>query len=312
MQTINVSDIKKIDLNLALVFYVIYEKRSASAAAKALYVTQPAISASLSRLRDMCGDGLFVREGRGLRPTPYADDLARTLKPVLAQLQKSLKRKEEFVPETSRRVFRVGFADGLEMGLTPAIARSFQAQAPLMKLSVRGTDFHSIESQIERDELDLAVGVFENLPKTVHRKPLHRLHFRMLYDPTQIQVRSNMSLERYLALGHVLVSYREGFSGLFEARNEKKGLARNIVFSLARFSAVPYLIQGSSLVCTMPDYLAYRFARTFGLATIAAPFVDDSFEIELVWPVYLDREPDHMWLRELFRKHVRLKDLVGL
>ena len=85
----------------------------------------------------------------------------------------------------------------------------------------------------------------------------------MLYDPAQINVQHDIDIEHYVALEHVLVSYRGDFRGLFEVQNEKRGLQRNIVLSLARFSAVPYLIAGSKMGCTMPDYLAYRFARTF-------------------------------------------------
>jgi LysR family transcriptional regulator, mexEF-oprN operon transcriptional activator len=60
MKPINVSDMRKIDLNLALVFVVIYEQRSVTGAAGALYLTQPAISASLARLRTLCGQAVEV------------------------------------------------------------------------------------------------------------------------------------------------------------------------------------------------------------------------------------------------------------
>jgi LysR family transcriptional regulator, mexEF-oprN operon transcriptional activator len=311
MKHINIIDLRKIDLNLLVVLFMIYEHRSVTIAAKSLFLTQPAISASLARLRAQCQDELFVRQGRLLRATPYAEALIESLRPALAQIQASFAARGEFDPLTAKGTLRLGLADGLEMGLLPAISNDLRESAPGIRLRMNSTDFHAIYAQLENEELDLAFGVFNELPKTVQRKPLHRLSFRMLFDPQQHQVSSRIAIKQYIALEHVLVSYRPGFMGLFETEYESQGLVRNIVISTARFSSVPFLVKGTKLVCTMPDYLAYRFARVFGLATIAAPYVDNTFDIEMVWPSYLTAEPDQQWLRDRLARHVRLKDLIG-
>ena len=51
----------KIDLNLFFVLKAVYEEESITAAAKALHLTQPAVSHAMSRLRDKFDDELFVR-----------------------------------------------------------------------------------------------------------------------------------------------------------------------------------------------------------------------------------------------------------
>jgi LysR family transcriptional regulator, mexEF-oprN operon transcriptional activator len=311
MKPINIIDLRKLDLNLLVVLFMIYEHRSVTVAAKALYLTQPAISAALARLRAQCGDELFVRQGRRLRATPYTETLIESLRPALAQIQASFAARGEFNPLTAQGTLRLGLADGLEMGLLPSITADLRRSAPGIRIRVNGTDFHAIQGQLENEELDLAFGVFNDLPKTVQREPLHRLSFRMLFDPRQHQISTRISIKQYVALDHVLVSYAPGFMGLFETKYESEGLARNIVVSTARFSSVPFLVQGSKLVCTMPDYLAYRFSRAFNLATIAAPFVDNTFDIEMVWPSYMTAEPDQQWLRDRLMRHVRLKDLIG-
>lgn len=77
-----------IDLNVLVVFMVLFRERSVSKTAQCLNLKQPAISGSLSRLRTRFNDQLFVRIGpRGMRPTPKAIELAAVLMPALSTIQ---------------------------------------------------------------------------------------------------------------------------------------------------------------------------------------------------------------------------------
>jgi DNA-binding transcriptional LysR family regulator len=57
------------DLNLIRTFVAIYETQSVSGAAKRLNITQPSVSYSLTRLRDLLHDPLFTRTRDGMVPT---------------------------------------------------------------------------------------------------------------------------------------------------------------------------------------------------------------------------------------------------
>ena len=81
MQDMNLASV---DLNLLVVLDRLLATGSVSAAARDLGVTQPAMSRSLQRLRDVLGDPLFVRAGRGLTATPRALELAAPLGEALA------------------------------------------------------------------------------------------------------------------------------------------------------------------------------------------------------------------------------------
>jgi LysR family transcriptional regulator, mexEF-oprN operon transcriptional activator len=311
MKPINTNDLRKIDLNLALVFYVIHSEKSVTGAANRLFLTQPAISASLAKLRDVCGDALFVRQGRKLRSTPFADQLAATFKPALTQLQAGFNERLTFNPKTTAGVFRVGLLDDIETGLLPALSRDLRQHAPGIKLSMRSSDFRSLPKQLEREEVDVAIGVFDELPTGVMREVLMHSSFRCLFDPQIVKLGRVLSMERYLELEHVLVSFGGDFHGLFEEKFANSHPSRNIVLNTPRFSALPFVIKGTQLVATIPEYLAYRFARTFGLATVTIPFLEESFSLEMVWPSYLDAEADQLWLRSRIKKLIRMKDLIG-
>ena len=66
-------NLRSVDLNLLPVFEAAYEERSLSRAAERLAMTQSAVSHALTRLRALFKDELFVRQARGVLPTPAAD-----------------------------------------------------------------------------------------------------------------------------------------------------------------------------------------------------------------------------------------------
>jgi LysR family transcriptional regulator, mexEF-oprN operon transcriptional activator len=299
MENINLDNLRQIDLNLAMVLVIIHEEKSVTRTAARLNLTQPAISAALGRLRGILNDDLFVREGRSLRATPKADQLAAILRRGLADVQTAFFTQKVFDPTKTELTLRIGLLDDLETVFLTALHRRLQAEAPGVKISVRSCDFRSISAQIERDEVDIALGVFEDIPKTVRRKEVIRTTYRLLFDPGELALSDPLPIDDYTDLDHVIVSSDGSFRALFEERMRGTGKHRRIVASTPRFAGIPYLLKGSKVVSTMPSYLAVRFARTFGLATISAPYVDESFGIEMVWPTRLHADPAHVWLRAL-------------
>ena len=97
----NLKAIAKADLNLLVALYVLLEERSVSAAAKRLSITQPAMSKTLSRLRETFDDPLFVRSKRGMQPTPRAESIWPELKVLLSKIE-TLLDGEDFTPASYR------------------------------------------------------------------------------------------------------------------------------------------------------------------------------------------------------------------
>jgi len=77
----------KTDLNLLVVFMVIFREGSVSRAANFLDVHQPAVSGSLARLRQLFDDPLFLRTAHGVLPTPKAERIAQVLLPTLTSIE---------------------------------------------------------------------------------------------------------------------------------------------------------------------------------------------------------------------------------
>lgn len=94
-------DIRTLDFNLLKAFDALLDERSVTRAADRLSVTQPAMSAMLSRLRESFDDPLFVRVQHGIEPTDRAMELGSQVKTVLANINRMLE-PAHFDPKTAK------------------------------------------------------------------------------------------------------------------------------------------------------------------------------------------------------------------
>ena len=122
-------DLRRVDLNLLVVFEVLMAERSVTRAAERLGRTQSAISHSLARLREQVGDPLLVKVGGRMSPSPFAERLADEVRPILRSIQRVLVPPVAFDPATSTRVFRVALPD-LTPSLFPLLAERVRREAP--------------------------------------------------------------------------------------------------------------------------------------------------------------------------------------
>src|SRR4028119_2332891 len=129
-------DLAAIDLNLFVVLDAVLREGSVTAAAGRLHVTQSAVSNALARLRDLVGDPLLVRRGRGLVPTPVAAELAPRIAQALAQLGAVLTHRHGFDPAASTRCFTLALTDNQEVSDLPRILPRFTARLPQASLKV--------------------------------------------------------------------------------------------------------------------------------------------------------------------------------
>ena len=124
----------KYDLNLLPVFLALMEERSVTRAANRLGITQPALSNSLNRLRDMLKDPLFIRERYGIRPTQLAEEIAPTIEAALARLDELIVHQQDFEPASAERLFLIAPNSYVELVLMPPLVARLRELAPGIKL----------------------------------------------------------------------------------------------------------------------------------------------------------------------------------
>ena len=152
----NSMSLAAIDLNLLVVLDRLLLTGSVTVTARDLGVTQPALSRSLQRLRDLLGDPLFVRAGRGLTPTPRAIELAEPLAAALEAVRRVLAPSDTFDPRTAVGDFVVAMGDETQVGFTDTLIEALWHEAPGINIRIRALSAQSVEDG-RRGLLDLAL-----------------------------------------------------------------------------------------------------------------------------------------------------------
>jgi DNA-binding transcriptional LysR family regulator len=117
-----ITQLRRADLNLLVVFTVLAEERNASRAATRLFLSQPAVSRALQRLRDMFHDDLLVRTAAGFEPTLQGQRLIDELEVMLPRLDRLLSGSS-FNPEMEQARFRIAATDTVTSIVAPALCR---------------------------------------------------------------------------------------------------------------------------------------------------------------------------------------------
>lgn len=227
----NRNDLRRVDLNLLIVFETLMHERSVTRAAEKLFLGQPAISAALSRLRTLFDDPLFVRTGRSMEPTARAQEIFAHLSPALDSISTAMSRASEFDPATSTAVFRIGLSDDVEFGLLPPLLRRLRAEAPGIVLVVRRANYLLMPNLLASGEISVGVSYTDELPANAKRKTVRRSKPKILRADS---APGQLTLDDYCARPHALVSFAGDLSGFVDEELEKFGRKRKVVVQRPR------------------------------------------------------------------------------
>jgi DNA-binding transcriptional LysR family regulator len=290
-------NIRAKDLNLLTVFEALLRDRNVSRAAKALKMTQPALSNALARLRRDLGDDLFVRNGKGMSPTPRALELQDEVAAIL-QNARSLYQKESFDPRADAGRFSIATTDYFETLLLPHLLPYLGKNAPGITTVVRPVQGIFPKAELESGQLDLAVaGFFGELPEGFYQRTLFEEGYSCLVRRDHPGVGEELTLDAYLALDHILVSPQGDMRGAVDQALERRGLRRRVIGGVANFHTPAAIVAGSDYIVTMPTRLAIRFTGLYPLRCLPPPIAVKGFKLVQVWHARTHGSLRHQWLR---------------
>lgn len=289
--------LRHLDLNLLKAFDALMDERNVTKAAERLAVSQPAVSATLNRLRDALGDPLFVRTQRGIAPTARALALSAPVKRVLADIE-ALLLPATLDPATAAFTVTVSATDyALRAVVVPFVA-ALRPLAPHVRISVVQSSGSALLDQMERGELDLALITPEMASPD--------LHSRLLFDERYVCVMREqhpaatekpLSLAHFCQLDHGIVSLQGGgFTGATDEALAQLGRQRRVMVSVPSFGMLLDMVHSTDLVALVPQRL---LNDTSGLKVQAPPLEIPGFTKILAWHERTHSDPRQKWIRDL-------------
>ena len=291
-----ITHLRSVDLNLLVILEALLAERHLSRAAQRLHMSQPAVSHALARLRQLLGDPLLLRGKGGFRPTARALELARPLADALQSVRCVL-GGAGFEASSAQRVFRLAMSDYGAALVLPALLRRLRVEAPGIDLVISSASRPAMLAGLQDGELDLALGVFAQLPEQLHSDVLFEETFACALDPASLAPGTQWNLDTYLARPHVLVASTDGgMAAEVDAALAKLGRTRRIAVRLPHWTVASELLKGTDLILTVAQR-ALQAEEGKGWMVQAPPFAIAPFAFELVRHHRAEGDAGIAWLR---------------
>jgi LysR family transcriptional regulator, transcriptional activator for leuABCD operon len=291
-------NLRSVDLNLLPVFEAAYEEQSLSRAAERLAMTQSAVSHALTRLRALFKDPLFVRQARGVLPTPAADRIYARLREALESVREAVRERRGFDPRTSERQFFVTIPHPLGPLIILRLQERLADVAPGMLVagSTRSRPIELIRA-LREGRVDAAVDwlpiegerfietvLFEDAPIAVARRghpALRRTPRQVLKDGAFVRLRPRIEGEHPL-----------------EGIREWQRLELNYALDVSEILEVFMVVNRSDLFGLIPRSMEAVAREIFGLRALRWVPRAATIPIRLIWHASRDDDAAHAFLRE--------------
>ncbi|HTX24341.1 MAG TPA: LysR family transcriptional regulator [Steroidobacteraceae bacterium] len=298
--------LNRFDLNLLIALDALLHEKNVTRAAERVFVSQPAMSAALQKLRDYFDDPLLVRVGRDMELTPRGLSLVEPVREALLRIQATLGTQPTFDPATVKRVFTVVVTDEAVPHLVPAVLRRVAREAPGIQCHFEQVSQTSL-TRLEYGDADLCLCLdlvrffgIRAFPETLRVIELRSVRWVCAVSRDHPTVGDELTLEQYQTLSHVFARPGADTAPIEELVRRLLNLDIDVRATAQSLLELPFMLPGTALAATLPERVAMLAAPLVPLKTFALPFDALNGHEVLLWHKRNEPDPGHAWLRTLF------------
>jgi DNA-binding transcriptional LysR family regulator len=263
------TDLSQIDLNLLVLFEVIMRERHVGRTAARLHLSPSAVSHGLARLRRVLHDPLFLKHPKGVVPTDRASELAAPIADILERIRGVVAHAEGFEALSSTRRFTLGAPDAVFGVVLPPLLAALAKRGPQVDLSVRPMLPQSALADLDARQADLALQPLVEIPPRFHAARLYEEEFAIAMRAGH-PLGPKLTLDRYCAAKHVLVSMTGDPHGVVDAKLKKLGRARRVAATVPNFLFALAVVAETDLIAAVPRHAA-TYAQRLGVVLAEPP-----------------------------------------
>jgi DNA-binding transcriptional LysR family regulator len=296
--------LNKFDLNLLLALDALLRERSVTHAAERLYVSQPAMSAALAKLRKYYRDPLLTRIGRDLELTPRGRALREPVQQTLLHAQAALGTPTLFDPSKEKRTYRVLCPDYVSPWVMPRVLQRMEKWAPGIRIQVERPSVSGLASLAQGDiDLLLAIDAPETLPlptipESICRAFVVDLRYVAIVAINHAEIGAALTREQFLRLPHVIVRPSGQTSLVEESVHDRFGRQLDIRALTENLLELPYLVTGTSFIGVTLEPLSRALRDSKRLKVLELPEgIMPTSRLDMLWHRASQPDPGHCWLR---------------
>ncbi len=287
------------DFNLLLTLDVLLSEGSVAGAARRLRLSPSAMSRALARLREVTGDPLLVRAGRGLVPTPRAIELRAQVGSLVEGANAVLRPAQKLDLARLERRFTLRTSEGFAETFGPRLLARISGEAPGVTLQfVAKPDKES--APLREGEVDIETGVID-LTTGPEMRAVALFEDRWIGAVREGHplAGGKVTARRYADASHVHILRRGLHSTEIDAAIEAAGLTRHVAMIVQGFAAALALARETDLVATVPEKHTHGLRK--GMHSFPLPVAIAPFTLSMIWHPRMDGDLGHRWLRGLVR-----------
>jgi DNA-binding transcriptional LysR family regulator len=296
MADVDVEALARVDVNLLVAFEALVQEKNVTRAARRLAISQSAMSHTLARLRTALGDELFVRAGSGMTPTPVALRIAVPIREALARIGAVLVRSGPLDPAELRATFRLRAFDFAQIAIVPRLVAALASSAPHVTVIALAHGRDTARA-LEEGTADLAIGLVRE-PHGPTQRELSSEPFASVVRGGHPCLASPMTLERFAALRHAIVSPVGRPSGFVDGVLAEHGLARDVAYTSPHLYSAALAVARSDMILTGAARVLAELVTTLPLTLVPLPVEVPPFHVAMTWHERRTEDEVHRWLRE--------------
>ncbi|WP_421857687.1 LysR family transcriptional regulator [Oricola sp.] len=288
---------------LLATFQAMLDHGGVTEAAEALGLTQSAVSKHLAKLRAAYGDPLFIRTPEGMRPTPRATWMSAHVATILAEAE-ALSEARLFQPRLLDGILSISTTDEVCESLLAHLVPALEEQAPGLRLTFVPLNPDYSFQDLEAGRVDLVVSVNWHAPEGLKQSRLFDDRFVCLMGAGHALAECAFTIQEFAEHEHVMVAPLGMREGRIDEVLAAHDLRRVIRLSVPVFLQVNPTLLGDRYLATLPARVAEELCRRHPGTMIirSLPFDISEISYYALWHTRFDRDPRHIWLRNLVRK----------
>ena len=294
----------KIDLHLIRVLHTVLTERSVSKAAIRLGMYQPAVSASLKKLRELAGDPLLVRSGAGMVPTDAGLRMLQPSASILRAAESMFSDARGFEPSSARQTFRIAASDFLDPLFLPQLVAQIKQQAPHCVIEILPLSAESdYRARLAQGDMDVVIGNWLKPPDDLHLGRLFGDEVVCLVARDHPAVRRSSQggwdAASWLAAEHIAPTpTHPGARGVIDEHLDSLGLQRNITARCPHFGLIPSMVASTLLVLTTGRQYCERYVEKLPVKILPCPVPFPRLLYYQLWHERTHTSSAGRWLRE--------------
>jgi DNA-binding transcriptional LysR family regulator len=295
-------------MNLLIALDALLIEGSVVGAARRMHLSPPAMSRTLTRIREALGDQILVRAGQHMVPTPRALALQAKVRAVVEQASDIFRDDDVMDPASFVRNFTLNLRANDVLGsMSVGLLASLRKQAP-------GVSFQFVTHQVNDGEALRAGAIDLIIAAQLFEQDLGpEIKVQQLFSTGVVAVARRdhpifdapITPESFVEFPHVRVDWDQSKPQNFiDDRLAELGLSRRVALVAPGYHAAMFSLVDSDLILTAPANVASNMSYLgLTMRSFAPPVRTRAIEVAQAWHPRFDKDPAHRWLRQALKTH---------